>query len=157
MSTVNLGEGVGLVLERGTFYFHPLRSDPALISYFRLRSITGQEAERALHSALPDERLSQNRSSPEVLAPILQILIFHDDLIYAVHLCRHWYNTTPAFPSIRLSLDTHCRTHINLVGASMDLYGDTPLEASPHPHPGGNAGTCYPIHPIASPEFVLAL
>ena len=31
------------------------------------------------------------------------------------------------------------------------------LSPNPHPHPGGNAGTCYSVHPVASPELVLAL
>ena len=35
-------------LERGTFHFRPPCSDPTLISYFRLHSITGQEAKRVL-------------------------------------------------------------------------------------------------------------
>jgi len=55
VGTVNLREGVGLALERSTFHFHPPRSDPALISYFRLRSTTGLEAKSAfsvVHSSV---------------------------------------------------------------------------------------------------------
>lgn len=48
---VNLGEGVGLMPERGTFHFYPPRFDPTLISCFRLRSTTGLEAKRALPAA----------------------------------------------------------------------------------------------------------
>ena len=44
-----------------------------------------------------------------------------------------------------------------LVGAYVDRCGDIPLEASPRSHRGGNAGTCYSVHRIASPHLVPAL
>jgi len=77
VDTVNLGEGVGLMLEQGTFHFCPPRSDPALIIFLALCHNGTRSQTCALHSPLLDEHLSQNQSSPEVPAPIPQILTFH--------------------------------------------------------------------------------
>ena len=77
VSTVNLGEGVGLIFEQGTFRVCPPRSDPALITFPALYYNGTRSQTCALHSPLPDEHLSQNQPFPEVLAPIPQILTFH--------------------------------------------------------------------------------
>ena len=52
------------MLERGTFRFYSLRSNPVLTSYFRLCSTTGLEAERALsvvHSVNTSRKINRPR------------------------------------------------------------------------------------------------
>jgi hypothetical protein len=70
-----------------------------------------------------------NRLPPEILALIPSSLTSDKDLVSATHVCRRWRNAIIASPPLWSFLDNDTM-HRDLVAASMDRCGCTPLDVS---------------------------
>ena len=76
-----------------------------------------------------------NRLPSKVLSLIPSFLTDHKDIVFTMHVCRHWRNTIVASPPTRSSLDT---AHKDLVAAYIDRCGGTPLDVNFSSDSGGN-------------------